>query len=127
MSGESDEARGNRLAQRAWAYGQTAVEGVRLASWDVVDALSDFRKATEELAGKTDGMTPRELVEHAFGLADRLAERLKPLAEHDVKDMEAIAHLVARAFVIGWEARGDEPGRPARALGGAAERRRRPK
>lgn len=105
MAGGDDDG---GLGDRAIAYAEGAVEGVRLATWDLVDALL-VSIGVPGGAGPSAGTTGR-----AAGPAQ-------------LADMHEVKRLIARAFVLGWEARGEELGRRGRALGGVADDLRRGK
>lgn len=85
------------LGERAIAYAELAVEGVRMVSWDLVDAFMA-----------------------QVGLPAAVPAAPHPPAAQ-IADMNQVKRLIATAFVMGWEARDEEPRRRARALGGVGE------
>lgn len=104
--------RAQELAERAMAYAQGVVEGAVMPSWDeppeLSPALDRFKAGVIDKAGLD-------------------AEVAKMCETAEVADQEYLAAALARAFVVGWEARGEELGRRGRALGGVADDLRRGK
>lgn len=121
------EERANELTMRALAYAETAVEGIRLASWDAVEALDSFAKAHAELVARRGELTADELLVHVAKLVAELAGALAPALDAEVSDQEIVAHAVSRAFMVGYGAKLEEPSRRGRALGGVADDLRRRK
>ena len=88
--------------------------------------MGDHGKPESELGDRAITYAERAVegvVMPSWGVADGLV----PLAHSgeleaaQTGDMEAVKRLIATAFVMGWEARAEEPRRRARALGGVGE------
>lgn len=76
------------------------------------------------------GEPESELGDRAITYAERAVEGVAlpswgydgaDVAAVETADMETVKRLIATAFVMGWEARAEEPRRRARALGGVGE------
>lgn len=104
MAGGDKADEDTELGNRAIAYAELAVEGVRLPSWEAADEAVACLTKLGEATG----------VDDIASLAERAS-----LSQ--TRDMLAVAKLIATAFVMGWTAHAEEPRRRARALGGVGE------